>query len=421
MSRPHIRELGYGPGYYTPGTQNSILDVPGVQVGQKTIHDDEKGVHVGVTLIYPRGTQNTRLQPSYAAIHTLNGGGEMTGTHFIKDWGFTSSPVAFTDSMSCGAVYQALTNYSWETSRQLDEGTEAGYNHHGWPVVAETWGGGNTDIHDFKSTLSYEQIVEAIKDADKRQHVLEGGHGGGAGMLCMGHKGGTGTSSRIVPRSGGNGEDFVVGVLVQTNFGQKSMLNIGGVPIGKLLYRDEVQGGKQKIDDDIPSRTERTGSEGSIVVCVVTNAPLLPHQLKRVAARASNGIVAVGGLGTGYNSSGDIIIALSTSRDCAPQVAMKHPWQRPTPLTTGVAGGRPSAPAGQVSGAGFRRGVETQTVETVVHSSIDAIFVATGEATEEAILNSLCQAEDLKAFDGTIHKALDVERVRELLEKHRVQ
>lgn len=91
MTRPHIRDLGYGPGYYTPGKANSILDVPGVQVGQRTIHDDENGVHVGVTLIYPRGCTRTRLQPSYAAIHTLNGGGEMTGTHFIHEWGFTSS------------------------------------------------------------------------------------------------------------------------------------------------------------------------------------------------------------------------------------------------------------------------------------------------------------------------------------------
>jgi D-aminopeptidase len=91
MTRPHIRDLGYGPGCYSPGKENSILDVPGVQVGQKTIHNEEKGIHVGVTLIYPRGTINTRLQPSYAAIHTLNGGGEMTGTHFIWDWGFTGS------------------------------------------------------------------------------------------------------------------------------------------------------------------------------------------------------------------------------------------------------------------------------------------------------------------------------------------
>ncbi|KAI1879441.1 hypothetical protein JX265_002395 [Neoarthrinium moseri] len=418
MVRPHIRDLGYGPGYYTPGAKNSILDVPGVQVGQKTIHDDDNGVHVGVTLIYPRGTKSTRLQPSYAAIHTLNGGGEMTGTHFIQDWGFTSSPIAFTDSMSCGAVYQALTNYSFELSRRLKEPAEAMYSHHGWPVVAETWGGGNTDIHDFKSTLKYEQVVEAIEDAATRERVLEGGYGGGTGMLCLGHKGGTGTSSRLVPRAGDGEEDFVVGVLVQTNFGEKSMFNIGGVPIGKLLFRDEVQKGNAGSD---PDREERTGSEGSIVVCVVTNAPLLPHQLKRVAARASFGISAVGGLGTGYNTSGDIIIALSTSKDCEPQVLMKQPWQRPSPETKSTAGGRPSAPDGQVSGGGFRRDVETQTVQTVVHSSIDALFVATAEATEEAILNSLCQAEDLKACDGTVHRGLNVERVRELLEQYRVK
>ncbi|KAK6221950.1 hypothetical protein LQW54_001170 [Pestalotiopsis sp. IQ-011] len=412
MARPHIRDLGYGPGYYTPGSKNSILDVPGVQVGQKTIHDDEKGIHVGLTLIYPRGAENSRRQPSYAAIHTFNGGGEMTGTHFIQDWGFTSSPIAFTDSMSCGAVYQALTNYSFELSRRLGEDPVQMYSHHGWPVVGETWGGGNTDIQDFKSTLTYEQVVEAIEDAAGRQTVLEGSHGGGAGMLCLGHKGGTGTSSRLVPQAGEGKEDLVVGVLVQTNFGQKSMLHIGGVPIGKLLVRDEVEKG-QKISE--ADRSERTGSEG------MTNAPLLPHQLKRVAARASGGIAACGGQGIGYNSSGDIIIALSTAPGCSPQVLMKEDWNRPSQETVSRAGGRPSAPAGQVSGAGFRRNVEVQTVETVVHSTIDALFVATAEATEEAILNSLCQAEDLNAFDGTLHKALDVKRVKELLDKYRVQ
>ncbi|ETS77788.1 hypothetical protein PFICI_09850 [Pestalotiopsis fici W106-1] len=417
-TRPHIRDLGYGPGYYTPGPKNSILDVPDLQVGQKTVHDEEKGVHVGLTLIYPRGTENTRKQPSYANVHTFNGGGEMTGMHFIQDWGFTGSPIAFTDSMSCGSVYQALTNYSFDLSRRLGENAEQMYSHHGWPVVGETWGGGNTDIQDFKSTLNYDQVVEAIEDAARRQTVLEGSHGGGAGMLCLGHKGGTGTSSRLVPQGGDGKEDFVVGVLVQTNFGQKSMLQIGGVPIGKLLVRDDVEKGKAASEAD---RTERTGSEGSILVCVVTNAPLLPHQLKRVAARASTGIIACGGLGTGYNSSGDIIIALSTAKNCSPEVLMKHEWKRPSPETAGRAGGRPSAPAGQVSGAGFRRDVEVQTVETVVHSSIDALFVATAEATEEAILNSLCQAEDLKAYDGTLHKAIDTERVKELLDKYRVQ
>lgn len=171
-------------------------------------------------------------------------------------------PIAFTDSLSCGAVYQALTNYSFELSRHLNEDVEAMYTHHGWPVVGETWGGGNTDIHDFKSTLNYDQVVEAIKDADNCQQVLEGGHGGGAGMLCLGHRGGTGTSSRRVPRAGDE-DDFVVGVLVQTNFGQKSMLNIGGVPVGKLLVRDDHNKSQPGERLEIPDRTDRTGSEGS--------------------------------------------------------------------------------------------------------------------------------------------------------------
>ena len=159
-----------------------------------------------------------------------------------------------------GSVYQALTNYSFELARSLGENPEETYSHHTWPCVGETWGGGNTDISDFKSTLKYEQVVEAITDAGTRDQVLEGSHGGGAGMLCLGHKGGTGTSSRLVPRI--EGEDYVVGVLVQSNFGEKSMLNIGGVPIGKLLHREEAP--QQKPGSaDLPDRSERTGSEGS--------------------------------------------------------------------------------------------------------------------------------------------------------------
>ena len=162
--------------------------------------------------------------------------------------------------MSCGAAYQALTNYSFNLSRSLKEDEEKMYSHHGWPVVGETWGGGNTDIHDFKSTLTHDQIVEAIDDAATRETVLEGGYGGGAGMLCLGHKGGTGTSSRIVPKAGVDGEAYHVGVLVQTNFGNRAMLQIGGVPIGKLLARREAQETNIPEESD---RSARTGSEGS--------------------------------------------------------------------------------------------------------------------------------------------------------------
>jgi D-aminopeptidase len=171
----------------------------------------------------------------------------------------SGQPIAFTDSLSCGAVYQALTNYSFERSRQLNEGAEAMYSHHGWPVVGETWGGMNTDIHDFKSTLTHNQVLEAITDAESRTEVLEGGYGGGAGMLCLGHKGGTGTSSRIVRKAGTENEHFTIGVLTQTNFGNKAMLQIGGVPIGKLLLREEA--GNQQAEMD---RATRTGSEGSM-------------------------------------------------------------------------------------------------------------------------------------------------------------
>ena len=159
-------------------------------------------------------------------------------------------------------------------------------------------------------------------------------------------------------------------------------------------------------------------------MCVVTNAPLLPHQLRRLAARAAFGISACGGHGVGYHTSGDIIIALSNSPDCAPQVLMKQEWERPDVVAEASMGGRPSIPPAEshrnISGGNVRRMVETQIVQTVVHSSIDGLFMAAAEATEEAILNSLCQAEDLLSFDGTLHKALDCDRVRELLNQYRV-
>lgn len=186
MPKPRIRDLGYGPGFYEPGPRNSILDIPGLQLGQKTIYDPDNGIHVGVTIFFPRGTTNTRTKPSYAAIFSLNGAGELTGNHFIDNWGFTNSPIAFTDSMSIGAVYQSLVTHGWGVSRELGEDPETGYAHFGFPVVGETWGGGVTDIQGGKSTLSHEQVMEAIKDAEVRQAVGEGGQGGGAGRETLG-------------------------------------------------------------------------------------------------------------------------------------------------------------------------------------------------------------------------------------------
>lgn len=262
MANQRIRSLGYGPGFYKTGPKNSILDIPGLRLGQKTIHDTIRGVHTGVTIIFPRGTTDTRLHPCYAAIHTLNGAGEMTGTHFIHEWGFTNSPIAFTDSMSIGQVYQTLVTYAWDLSRSLGESAGDGYAHFGFPVVGETWGGGVTDIHDGKSTLTSAEVLEAIKDAGTRQVVGEGGHGGGAPMLCQGHKGGTGTSSRIVP--GADDESFTVGVLVQSNYGMLATLQIGGIPIGKFLVKEQAE--KPKADENtapIGSERGKYESEGS--------------------------------------------------------------------------------------------------------------------------------------------------------------
>jgi len=157
-----------------------------------------------------------------------------------------------------------------------------------------------------------------------------------------------------------------------------------------------------------------------ILVAIVTDAPLLPHQLRRLAARATYGLTAVGGNGVSHNTSGDIFIALSTSDDCKPEVLIKYEWQRPDAATSARVGGRPSGELGETSGNSFKRLVEIQTAKTVVHSAIDALLVAAAEATEEAILNSLCAGEDTVGRDGTVWKGLDCEQFKQMLDKYRV-
>ena len=152
----------------------------------------------------------------------------------------------------------------------------------------------------------------------------------------------------------------------------------------------------------------------------MTDAPLLPHQLRRLAARATYGLTAVGGNSVSHNTSGDIFIALSTSDDCKPELLMKHEWQRPDAAVSAKVGGRPAGEIGETSGNGFRRLVETQTVKTVVHSTIDALLVAAAEATEEAILNSICAGEDTVGWDGTVWKGLDCDQVKHMLDKYKM-
>lgn len=239
-TRPRIRDLGYSPGNFAPGPKNSVLDVPGVQIGQVTLHDDERGVHTGVTVILPRG-KDTISSPYYAGTHSLNGMGEMTGTHVIKEWGYANCPIAITNTISVGKVYDGL--FKWYIDKLIEyHGSDdpAALRRIGIPIVGETYDGMLNNAR--LSAVEQEHVYEALKIAEdgSQQEVLEGNYGGGTGMKSHGFKGGSGTASRVLPgfTSGGKKKDYTLGVLVQANHGQKPDLRIGNVPVGKLLMKE---------------------------------------------------------------------------------------------------------------------------------------------------------------------------------------
>ncbi|MDH5645099.1 MAG: P1 family peptidase, partial [Candidatus Heimdallarchaeota archaeon] len=262
------------------GTHNSITDVIGVKVGHTTLIDGEGRlivgtgpIRTGVTCILPRGDETMAI-PVYGAYYSLNGNGEMTGCHWIKESGFVSGPIMITNTHSVGAVHEATIAYIVEkTGGEL------------WslPVVAETWDGFLNDINGFH--VRREHVFSAIQSASDGD-VVEGNVGGGTGMICHQFKGGIGTSSRIINIEQ---NEYTVGVLVQANYGYRESLTIAGIPIGEF------------ITDRLP--TKSSPDQGSIIVIVATDAPLLPHQLDRLVRRVPLGIAKVGGFGG--NSSGD--------------------------------------------------------------------------------------------------------------------
>ncbi|KAL4952195.1 peptidase family S58-domain-containing protein [Aspergillus filifer] len=378
-TRPRIRDLGYSPGRFQPGPQNSILDVPGVTVGQVTIHR-EPSIHTGLTVIFPRGVQKTRTIPCYAATHDLNGMGELT-------------PIALTNTVSIGKVYDGLFLHNLQQAAESGEDDISVSRRMGIPVVGETYDGLLNDIS--ASVIDKETVYEAIKASETQNEVFEGNFGGGTAMRCHGYKGGTGTASRVVP---GDKRDFTLGVIVQANHGQKEDLRIGNVPVGELLKREDLEkcGEVQKDDAKIKLPAAGRAAEGSILVVIITDAPLLPHQLRRIAQHAGMGITQVGGHSAGRNFSGEIFLALST-------------------------GTSPNELASASSGFEYLPPLETQKVETLKNETIDSLFYATSEATEEAILNALCKAETLRGFKGRSTEALPVERVRGLLERYMIE
>jgi D-aminopeptidase len=358
------RDLGI-PFSGTPGPLNAITDVKGVTVGQVTLISGEGSpgrtsgvVRTGITAILPRGKS---YDPVFAGWHSLNGNGEMTGTTWLEEGGFLEGPVMITNTHSVGVVRDAVI--AWQNSNQLYEELpgEPGVF---WslPVVAETWDGWLNDINGFHVTS--EHAFQAL-DIAAGGPVAEGGVGGGTGMICHDFKGGIGTSSRQLDKESGG---YTIGVLVQANYGVRDTLTIAGVPVG------------QEITDLLPSEGAPEEDTGSIIIVVATDAPLLPHQLKRIAQRATMGLARVGSYAG--NGSGDIFIAFSTANPGAAQR------------------------------------VGEKQASFLPNDSLSPLFRATVEATEEAIVNALVAGETTTGINGNTVHGIPHDRLRALMKKY---
>jgi len=362
QSKPRARDLGV-PFDGTPGPNNAITDVKGVEVGHTTLISGEgklivgKGpVRTGVTAIHPRGKSSN--DAVFAAWFTLNGNGEMTGTTWVDDSGFLNGPVMITNTHSVGVVRDAVI--AWKVKH--GEPDMEGY----WwslPVVAETWDGYLNDINGFH--VRPEDAWHAL-DAAHSGPVEEGNVGGGTGMICNEFKGGIGTASRVLDAKAGG---YTVGVLVQCNYGSRDQLRIAGVNVGR----------------EIPEHTVWKEDVGSIIVIVATDAPLIPTQLKRVAKKISLGLGRDGSYSG--DGSGDIFLAFSTANP-------------------GAVSPKSNDPKG------------THQLTMLPNDSLDPIFLATVQATEEAVVNAMVAAETMKGINDHEVIALPHDRLREALKKY---
>ncbi|KAF7895788.1 uncharacterized protein EAF01_009750 [Botrytis porri] len=394
ITRLTSKDIGYVPGQLPPGPKNSILDVPGVYVGQNTVGNDGEDARKGVTVIFPRHPDDITI-PCYAGLHTLNGNGQLTGNYQIKDWGYSNTPIAITNSLSLGTVYQALWQRVLDVAAKKEAPAKEISTNYGTPIVGETADFILNDI--YKSPLTLEEVKPAFENAMTQGEVQEGQYGGGAGMTCHLFPGGTGTSSRVfgeMPWENGEGEGekkFTVGVLVQSNYGHLRDFIVGGVPIGRLLLKES----KELEEKERASEKNGKIGEGSIIIVLTTDAPLLPHQLNRVARHCAVGLAQVGGHGVGRNHSGDIILTLSTCNKPTETVG--------TPQVDGLSK------------------IEINDIKVIRNESIETLFRAASEATEEAILNSIIGGRDGRTgVDGYRLEGIPVGKVRKLVEKYRV-
>ncbi|KAJ4258154.1 hypothetical protein NW762_008295 [Fusarium torreyae] len=360
-------------GRWHPGRLNSITDVPGVLVHTESIQTNQD-VNTGVTTVLPR--PDWYKYSSHAAIFKFNGCGEMTGSHWIEESGTLTSPIILTTNSSIGDAFRGV--YEYVTRHQGTEDGDMGL--FVFPVVTETYDGYLNKQSRFP--LTPDHVVRGIRSASS-EAVPEGNTGGGTGMICHRFKGGTGSSSRIVPGldQDGNPQDYTVGVLVQANYGLKQDLHIGGVAVGRILSSEE-----QPPSAVLP--TQGPHVDGSIIIVIATDIPLLPVQLQKLAKRATVGLSRVGGYGS--NGSGDIFLAFST--------AAKIPMQE-------FAGGVDPYKPVSVGAA------------TVNNESINGAFEAVADATEEAIYNALCMAETMTGYKGRTVEALDLIKAKEIVSK----
>jgi L-aminopeptidase/D-esterase-like protein len=377
--RPRARDLGV-PFDGTPAPLNAITDVPGVEVGHSTIifGRGERVVgsgpaRTGVTAVLPRGRAGEA--PVFAGWFSLNGNGEMTGTAWIDESGLLSGPIMITNTHSVGVVRDAVI--AWQVKRRPEVSYEEWW---GLPVVAETWDGELNDINGFH--VRPRHAFEAI-DAARGGAVAEGNVGGGTGMICHELKGGIGTASRRLSAAAGG---FTVGALVQCNYGLRGELRIAGVPVGREIApeaapsRGPAEPAPEEGRFSRGAGAPRRRDTGSIIVVIATDAPLLPHQLRRVARRAALGLGRMGSFAG--NGSGDLFVAFSTA----------------------------NPEAGKVDGV--------QRLSLWPNERLDPIFTATVEATEEAIVNALVAAETMTGIDGRTVIALPHEQLREALRRH---
>jgi len=352
-SKARARDLGI-PLEGIPGPFNAITDVSNVEVGLATVIEGE-AVRTGVTVIHPR--DKTDHDPVFGGTFSFNGNGEMTGAAWVDEGGFVEGPICITNTHSVGTVRDTVIDWQVRNTAMLQR----------WscPVVAETADGWLNDMNGFH--IKAEHVMQALNTANSGP-IPEGNVGGGTGMICYEFKGGTGTSSRRLPKKSGG---YTIGALVQANFGRRYQLTVAGVPVGQHITEDAL----------FTSGENPFHEQGSLIVILATDAPLFPYQLKRVAKRATLGMARTGSLGG--SGSGDIFLAFSTAN-------------------RGVA-----APAGELG-----------CVQILPNDHLDSIFAAAALATEEAILNAMLAAKTMTGRDGLRVPALPHDLLQNVMRQY---